>query len=141
LEYESTDITTSAEPVRATRRTRFAGNPVLSMRQSDVRDFEKKTLYKSNIIWDKSESMVYRFFMFYNGKIKNGYERIGMAVSADMINWSRYGTEPGVVGVCYGVGVHFSFRYGMGFSACPARQSRCLELKSRRCLKARSPFD
>jgi len=80
-----------------------------------VRDFEKKTLYKSNIIWDKSGSLVYRFFMFYNGKIKNGYERIGMAVSADMINWSRYGTEPGVVRVRYAGWCAFqlTLRYGL----------------------------
>ena len=59
-----------------------------------MRDFERMTLYKSNIIWDKSESLGYRFVMFYNGKNKNGYERIGMAVSVDMIHWSRYGKEP-----------------------------------------------
>lgn len=29
--------------------------------------------------------------MFYNGKKKNGFERIGMAVSKDMIRWHRYG--------------------------------------------------
>ena len=32
--------------------------------------------------------------MYYNGKIKSGYERIGMAVSTDMIHWKRFGTEP-----------------------------------------------
>jgi len=73
---------------------RILENPVLSPQQSDARDFEKKTLYKSNIIWDKSESLRFPFVMFYNAKTKNGYERIGMAVSRDMIHWSRYGTEP-----------------------------------------------
>jgi predicted GH43/DUF377 family glycosyl hydrolase len=31
--------------------------------------------------------------MYYNGKIKSGYEKIGMAVSDDMINWKRYGSD------------------------------------------------
>ena len=34
------------------------------------------------------------FVMFYNGKVKNGYERIGMAVSKDMAHWNRYGETP-----------------------------------------------
>lgn len=73
--------------------TRIGENPVLSPRQPDVRNFEKVTLYKSNIIWDKSESLGFPFVMFYNGKIKRGYEKIGMAVSKDMISWSRYGVK------------------------------------------------
>ena len=32
--------------------------------------------------------------MYYNGKIKSGYEKIGMAVSKDMVHWQRYGKEP-----------------------------------------------
>ena len=31
--------------------------------------------------------------MFYNGKIKGGYEKIGMAVSDDMVHWKRYGKD------------------------------------------------
>jgi len=73
---------------------RVEQNPVLSPHQPDARDFEKKTLYKSQIIHDKSESLGWPFVMFYNGKFKNGFERIGMAVSRDMVNWSRYGTDP-----------------------------------------------
>ena len=73
---------------------RIPENPVLSPQQPDARDFERKTLYKSNIIRDKSETLGYPFVMFYNAKTKNGYERIAMAVSKDMIHWSRYGTGP-----------------------------------------------
>jgi len=87
-------IAWTTKPTEPAEWNRIEENPVLSTQQPDVRDFEKKTLYKSNIIWDKSESLGYRFVMFYNGKIKNGYERIGMAVSRDMIHWSRYSAEP-----------------------------------------------
>ena len=87
-------IAWTTKPAEPIEWTRISENPVLSPQQADVRDFERKTLYKSNIIWDRSESLGFPFVMFYNGKIKNGYERIGMAVSRDMIYWSRYGTEP-----------------------------------------------
>lgn len=73
--------------------TRIAGNPVLSRDQPGVRAFEKLTLYKSTIIWDKPESLGFPFVMFYNAKAKGG-ERIGMAVSKDMTHWSRYGANP-----------------------------------------------
>jgi hypothetical protein len=33
--------------------------------------FEKMTLYKSNVIWDKAQTLGFPFVMFYNGKIKN----------------------------------------------------------------------
>ena len=81
-------------PTKAKEWNRLAENPVLSPKQSDVRDFEKKTLYKSTIIHDKAESLGFPFAMFYNGKYKNGYERIGMAVSRDMVHWNRYGESP-----------------------------------------------
>ncbi len=83
------------EPDQAKEWNRLAANPVLSPSQSDVRDFEKKTLYKSNIIWDKDETLKHPFVMFYNGKQEGkGIERIGMAVSSDMIHWSRFGMGP-----------------------------------------------
>lgn len=84
----------ATHPVQATPWTRLAQNPVLSNQQPDVRDFERQTLYKSYIIWDKSESLGYPFVMFYNGKKLNGFERIGMAVSRNMTEWRRYGSEP-----------------------------------------------
>ena len=39
---------------------RIPENPVLSREQPDVREFEKETLYKSQIIWDKAETLGYR---------------------------------------------------------------------------------
>jgi len=81
-------------PGEAREWTRIAENPVLSREQPEVRPFEKQTLYKSQIIWDKAKTLGASFVMYYNGKFKGAYERIGMAVSDDMIHWKRYGTEP-----------------------------------------------
>ena len=81
-------------PTEVKEWTPRAENPVLSRDQPDVREFEKMTLYKSQIIWDKAKTIGYPFVMYYNGKIKNGFERIGMAVSDDMIHWKRFGKEP-----------------------------------------------
>jgi predicted GH43/DUF377 family glycosyl hydrolase len=83
-------------PDQAAPWTRLPENPVLTPSQPDTRAFEKKTLYKSNIIYDKSETLRHPFVMFYNGKQegKVGIERIGMAVSQDMIHWTRYGDGP-----------------------------------------------
>ncbi len=75
--------------------TRLAENPVLGPAQPDARPFERATLYKSHVLWDKSETLGYPFVMYYNGKQQGrGTERIGMAVSKDMVHWSRYGDGP-----------------------------------------------
>jgi predicted GH43/DUF377 family glycosyl hydrolase len=84
----------SKTPTEIKEWHRLPENPVLSREQPDAREFEKKTLYKSTIIRDQSKSLGYPFIMFYNAKVKNGYERIGMAVSGDMVHWQRYGTNP-----------------------------------------------
>jgi predicted GH43/DUF377 family glycosyl hydrolase len=68
--------------------------PVLTRDQPDCRDWEKLTQYKSDIIWDKHQTLGSPFVMFYNAKTVSGYERIGMAVSDDMRIWKRFGTEP-----------------------------------------------
>lgn len=80
---------------------RVAG-PVLSMSDKDVRWWENKKLFKSSIIWDKHKTLGHPFVMYYNanGDTSNNtprwrwFERIGMAVSDDMINWKRYNTDP-----------------------------------------------
>jgi len=77
--------------------TRLRENPVLSPKQSDARSFETKTLYKSQIIHDETQSLGWPFVMYYNAKYKNGFEQIGMAVSRDMKNWTRYGTNSVIV--------------------------------------------
>ena len=80
-------------PTEAREWTPLAENPVLHRDQPDVRPFEKVTLYKSNIIWDKAKTLGSPFVMFYNGKIKGAYEKIGMAVSDDLVKWKRYGAD------------------------------------------------
>jgi predicted GH43/DUF377 family glycosyl hydrolase len=74
---------------------RLEENPVLAPSDADARWFEKVTLYKSHILWDKEESLGWPFVMYYNGKQEGkAFERIGMAVSKDMRRWTRYGAEP-----------------------------------------------
>ncbi len=89
----SIGIAWTVDPAKAQPWTRLP-EPVLSRDQSDVRDFEALTQYKSTIIIDKKKTLGYRFVMFYNGKKTHGYERIGMAVSNNMTHWIRYGREP-----------------------------------------------
>ena len=86
-------IAWTTNPSRPVQWNRLA-RPVLSRDQTDVREFEDLTQYKSNIIYDRQKTLDYPFVMFYNGKHVSGYERIGMAVSRDMKNWIRYGNEP-----------------------------------------------
>jgi len=81
------------DPSKVSEWKRLDNNPVLHPYNSDSRWWETITLYKSNIIWDKEESLGFPFVMFYNAKAC-GAERIGMAVSNDMVNWKRYGNNP-----------------------------------------------
>lgn len=90
----SIGIAWTMTPDLAKEWNRLSENPVLSTTQPDVREFEKRTLYKSNIIRDPQKSLGHEFVMFYNGKIPSGHERIGMAVSDDMRIWHRYGNDP-----------------------------------------------
>src|SRR6185503_2227860 len=79
-----------------------AGDPLLSASDIDVRWWENKKLFKSSVIWDKNKTLGHPFVMYYNanGDTSNNtpkwrwFERIGMAVSDDMINWERYQTDP-----------------------------------------------
>jgi predicted GH43/DUF377 family glycosyl hydrolase len=91
----SIGIAWTTTPDRAIPWTRASENPILGPDQPDARPFEKATLYKSNILWDKHESLGYPFVMFYNGKQQGkAIERIGMAVSKDMVHWTRFGQQP-----------------------------------------------
>jgi predicted GH43/DUF377 family glycosyl hydrolase len=67
--------------------------PVLTRDQPDVRDWERLTYFKSNIIRDPQKSLGYPFIMYYNAKSPRKHELIGMAVSNDMVTWLRYGDD------------------------------------------------
>lgn len=76
--------------------------PILTAKDKDVRWWENRKLFKSTIIWDRAKTTGHPFVMYYNANgdsaannIKTRwYERIGMAVSDDMVHWKRYLEEP-----------------------------------------------
>jgi predicted GH43/DUF377 family glycosyl hydrolase len=76
--------------------------PVLSSTDADVRWWENRKLYKSTIIRDKNKTLGSEFIMYYNANGDSSgnkpkwrwFERIGMAVSDDMVTWKRYHTDP-----------------------------------------------
>jgi predicted GH43/DUF377 family glycosyl hydrolase len=76
--------------------------PVLTATDTNVRWWENKKLFKSTVIWDKKKTTGYSFVMYYNANGDSSgnkpkwrwFERIGMAVSNDMVNWKRLGAEP-----------------------------------------------
>lgn len=75
------------------------GHPVLMSTDKDVRWWENHTQYKSTVIWDKEKHTGHPFIMYYNANGDSlsktrGAERIGMAVSDDMIHWQRYLKDP-----------------------------------------------
>lgn len=66
-------------------------SPILSINDTDVRDFERNTLYKSTVIYDKEQRLNAPYVMYYNAKgPRFSIEEIGIAVSNDMISWRRY---------------------------------------------------
>jgi predicted GH43/DUF377 family glycosyl hydrolase len=76
--------------------------PVLSSTDKDVRWWENRKLYKSTIIRDKHKTLGSEFIMYYNANGDSSgnkpkwrwFERIGMAVSDDMVTWKRYNADP-----------------------------------------------
>src|SRR6476620_3560054 len=91
---------TALDPSKAHEWKRM-DKPVLAATDKDVRWWENKKLFKSTVIWDKNKTTGYPFVMYYNAngdtakdnKKTRWFERIGMAVSNDMTNWKRFGTE------------------------------------------------
>ncbi|MBE8721602.1 glycoside hydrolase family 130 protein [Sphingobacterium pedocola] len=77
--------------------------PVLSSEDADIRWWENRhKLFKSYVIEDPQRNTGHRFIMYYNAvgdslennKPTRWYERIGMAVSDDMVTWKRYLQDP-----------------------------------------------
>jgi predicted GH43/DUF377 family glycosyl hydrolase len=74
-------------------------HPVLSSTDKDVSWWDNHTQYKETVIWDKAKLTGHPFVMYYNANgdsvnKKRGAERIGMAVSDDMLHWQRFGKDP-----------------------------------------------
>jgi hypothetical protein len=67
-----------------------------------VRWWENRKQFKSTVIWDKQKTTGYPFVMYYNANGDSAannvktrwFERIGMAVSNDMVHWKRFGAGP-----------------------------------------------
>jgi len=75
------------------------GRPVLMSTDKDVRWWENHTQYKSTVIRDKEKHTGHPFIMYYNANGDSlsrtrGAERIGMAVSDDMVHWERFLKDP-----------------------------------------------
>jgi len=78
------------------------GKPILSSIDSDVRWWENKKQFKSTVIYDEKKTTGFLFVMYYNAngdtamdnKKTRWFERIGMAVSNDMIHWKRFRIDP-----------------------------------------------
>ena len=73
--------------------------PVFMATDKDARWWENSTIYKTWILKDDSKTTGYPFVMYYNARgdslnPNKGAERIGMAVSDDMVNWTRFGKDP-----------------------------------------------
>jgi predicted GH43/DUF377 family glycosyl hydrolase len=73
--------------------------PALSPLDKDAGWWENITQYKSFILWDKKKTLDYPFLMYYNAGGVNPVnnikaERIGIALSDDMLHWKRYDGNP-----------------------------------------------
>ena len=73
--------------------------PVLAAGDKGSAWWDNQVLYKSSVFWDKDKIMGQPFVMFYNAKgnkldTARSAERIGIALSADMVHWKRYGSNP-----------------------------------------------
>lgn len=73
--------------------------PIFMATDSDARWWENSTIYKTWVMEDKEELTGYPFVMYFNARGDSinparGAERIGMAVSRNMVDWERFGEEP-----------------------------------------------
>lgn len=77
-------------------------SPLFTANDQDVRWWENRKLFKSTVIRDEKRLTGHPFVMYYNANgdsVQNNlktrwFERIGMAVSDDMIHWKRYLADP-----------------------------------------------
>ncbi len=74
-------------------------HPILSVKDKDVAWWDDHTMYKSWVMRDPRKLTGHEFLLYYNANgdsldKRRGAERIGMAVSDDMIHWSRQRRDP-----------------------------------------------
>lgn len=92
---------TDKDPTKPHEWSRLS-KPVMASTDADVRWWENRKQFKSTVIHDKQKFTGYSFIMYYNANgdsLANNpktrwFERIGMAVSNDMITWKRFNKEP-----------------------------------------------
>ena len=80
----------TCDPTVADSFIRFE-QPILKPTDSDSREKETKTLYKSCLFEDILGVTGYPYVNCYNGKAQDDTERIFLAVSDDAEHWERYG--------------------------------------------------
>jgi predicted GH43/DUF377 family glycosyl hydrolase len=92
-------LASTSKPIAKPGNWMTLDKPVLSPEDADNGWWESLTQYKSNIVWDKALHFGKPFVMFYNAggvnpetKVKG--ERIGVALSDDMLHWKRFQGNP-----------------------------------------------
>ena len=91
----STGVAFTDDPSAVREWTRARAEPALAPSDADARPFERKTIYKHYVVEDPTSRLGARFVDYYNAKQKGTWqEKIGMAVSDDLVNWRRYGDGP-----------------------------------------------
>ena len=83
----------SESPIDLNGFKRFA-DPVISPFDKDASEFEKKTIYKGNMLIDNDEVLGYKYINFYNAKSSENRERIYVAISSDAEHWRRLLNRP-----------------------------------------------
>lgn len=91
----SIGMASTVDPSAVDSWSRSERNPVMRPSDDAARPFEQATLYKSHVFLDESRTLGKRYVMFYNGKQRGEWvERIGIAVSDNLLDWQRYGDGP-----------------------------------------------
>jgi len=89
-------------PVETAHEWERLPKPILTSQDADKRWWENKKQFKSTVIRDAKKLTGFPFVMYYNAngdtaidnKPTRWFERIGMAVSNDMVHWQRFKEEP-----------------------------------------------
>lgn len=74
-------------------------HPILTPKDPGVGWWDDHTMYKSWAVWDKHKFTGHPFLLYYNSNgdsldKRRGSERIGLAVSDDMVHWTRPSRNP-----------------------------------------------